>query len=256
MLTLPALQLEPAAGPWPLEQPIALRLPAFTLDEAAVTQDMARSIGAFVYREAGSSEELWNEQQGRWQPVPAALEALDALQPLPLSFQADADPAWQGTWIAIGLKDKAGAPRFAKAQGGTPRYRLRAFALLEHQGRRQRALGAPTGWVTFSSLADTQRFSVVMQPESAQECERARFVLKNAGLAAAGWLEVRAIGGRQEVEIVKCDANGAPLSSVLLADDGSIRLRPGGSARVVLDGDLEAQRVSYLDSGGSRVTLN
>lgn len=259
MLTLPALQLEPAAGPWPLEQPIALRLPAFTVEGEPVTQDMARSVGAFVYRDAGAGEELWNDKPGRWEPVPStpdAPDALDALQPLPLSFQADADPPWQGTWIAIGLKDKAGALRFAKAQGGTPRYRLRPFALLEHGGRRQRALGAPTGWVTFSSLADTQRFAVVLQPESAQESESARFVLRNAALAPAGWLEIRAAGGRQEVEIVKCDASGAPVSSVLLADDGSIRLRPGGSARIVLEGELEAQRVSYVRSDGSRVTLN
>ncbi|MEJ8837997.1 hypothetical protein [Ramlibacter sp. AN1133] len=256
MLTLPALQLEPAAGPWPLEQPIELRLPAFTLDGQAVTQDMARSVGAFVYREAGGGEELWNEKPGRWEPAPGTLDALDALQPLPLAFQAEADPPWQGTWIAIGLKDQAGAARFAKSQGGNPRYRLRPFALLEHQGQRQRALGAPTGWVTFSALADTQRFAVAMQPESAQECESARFVLKNAALAAAGWLEVRASSGRQEVEIVKCDANGAPVSSVLLADDGSIRLRPGGSARIVLDGELEAQRVSYVRNDGSRITLN
>lgn len=256
MLTLPALQLEPATGPWPLEQPVELRLPAFTLDEEPVTQDMARSVGAFVYRESGGSEELWNEKPGRWEPVPPALDALDALQPLPLSFQADADPPWQGTWIAIGLKDQSGASRFAKASDGTPRYRLRPFALLEREGRRERALGEPTAWVSFSSLADSQRFAVVMAPESAQEAESARFVLKNAALAPAGWLEVRASGGRQEVEIVKCNANGAPLSSVLLADDGSIRLRPGGSARVVLDGDLEAQRVSYLAGNGSRVTLN
>jgi hypothetical protein len=256
MLTLPALQLEPAAGPWPLEQPVELRLPAFTLDGAAVTQDMVRSIGAFAYRQAGGGEELWNEQQARWQPAPAAADALDALLPVPLSFKADADPPWQGTWIAIGLKDQAGALRFVKASGGMPRYRLRPFALLEREGRRERALGEPTGWVSFSSLADSQRFSVAIDPDSAQEAESARFVLKNAALAPAGWLEVRASGGRQEVEIVKCNANGAPVSSVLLADDGSIRLRPGGSAPIVLDGDLEAQHVSYLAGNGSRVTLN
>jgi hypothetical protein len=59
-----------------------------------------------------------------------------------------------------------------------------------------------------------------------------------------GWVEIRGTGG-QEVEIVKCDGGGNPLSSVLLADDGSIHLRPAAGRDIVLDGNLAARRVRY-----------
>jgi hypothetical protein len=257
-ITVPALQLVPAAGPWPLEQPVQFTLPNFAFSDGAPVDEAAvRKLGAFVLRVDGA-EQVWNEQAQAWQAPPNDEAGWEALTPVALSYKKpakDGEAPWQGTWVATGLKDGSGANRYAKAAGGAPRYRLRPFALLQHAGRRHRGLGAPSAEVSFSSLEDSQRFTVAMEPKSAQDCERARFVLKNASLAEAGWVEIRTQGGRQEVEVVKCDAGGNPVSSVLLADDGNIVLRPASGGRIVIDGELEARRYTRVDAAGGRVEV-
>lgn len=255
-ITVSALALDPPAGPWPIEQPIELKLAAPVFDDgAAVTDAESRKLGAFVLRVDGGGERVWDEKAKAWVAVPADAAGWEALDPVPLSYAADRDPPWQGSLVASGMKDGSGADRFAVAAGGGPAYRLRPFVLAEHGGRRYRGLGAPSADIAFTTIADKQRFTIAMEPKSPQDCERARFVLKNGALADAGWFEIRSTSGRQEVEIVKCDAGGAAVASVLLADDGNIVLRPGGGGRIVIDGELEARRFTRLQADGSRLDV-
>jgi hypothetical protein len=151
--------------------------------------------------------------------------------------------------IAIGQKDKAGNARFDTAAGGEPRYRLRAYGKFKRDGVDHAGLSDPSPELAFVSGAESQRFSVKMEPEDPQSTVRVRIELKNAALVPAGYLEIRTIGG-QEVEIVNCDASGAALAAVLLAADGSIHLQPASGKKIVLAGDLEAQRIRYQPSGG------
>lgn len=239
---VPVLEHDPPGAVAELEQPVNVKLPAFTLPGGAtVTQADVKKLGAFVYRRIGSGEEIWNETTQAWQAPPADPSALT---PVPLQFKDGEALPWQGLLVAAGQKDKAGADRFDKTAGGDPRYVLRATAELTHGGETFAGLSAPTEELRFVSAADNQRFGVELEPPKARDARRARMQLRNASRTPIGWLEIRTEGGR-EVEIVKCDDGGNPLSSVLLADDGSIHLRPAAGREIVLDGDLRAKRVRY-----------
>lgn len=246
----PTLTGDPAGAAPEIEKPVAIKLPALhfgdgaNLGEADVTK-----IGAFVYRRGAGAEEIWDEQAQAWTAAPDDLGALAGKQPLPLQFKAGEPEPWAGTLVAPGLKDKSGAPRFARQVGGLPRYYLRAFVQATRDGAVHRGLGTPSMEIAFVSATDNQRFAVELEPSEAREATRVRLALKNSSRALAGWLEVRASGG-QEVEIVKCDAGGNAQSSLLLADDGSIRLRPAAGREIVLEGSLRAERVRYLNSAG------
>ena len=103
--------------------------------------------------------------------------------------------------------------------------------------------------------AEHHRFGVDLDPESPTDVSRVRLRLKNSSLQQAGYLEIRAAGG-QEVEIANCSTSGAVLARVTLSANGDIRLAPAPDRQIVLDGPLEAQRVSYLpQAGGVRQTL-
>ena len=152
------------------------------------------------------------------------------------------------------MKDKDGGDRFAKAAGSVPRYRLRAYARFNRADGDYAGLSAPSSDLAFVSAADTQRFKVDMQPDP-QQTEEVTLVLKNAGLAAAGYVKISTRGG-QVVEIGNLDASGAPLAMMRLAADGSILLQPAAGKKIVLAGDLEAQRIRYQPAaGGAPVDL-
>ena len=155
---------------------------------------------------------------------------------------------WQGTLIAIGQKDKDGHDRFAKASGSEPRYRLRAYARFTREGIDYAGLSEPSDPIAFVSGLEKQRFVVEMTPDEKQP-DTVVLALKNASLAKAGYLKISTPGG-QAIELASCDAAGNALAVVQLAADGSIRLRPAAGRKIVLEGDLEAQRIRYLPSGG------
>jgi hypothetical protein len=246
----PTLTGEPAGASPEIEKPLAIKLPALhfadgtSLGDADVTK-----IGAFIYRRRAGVDELWDEQAQVCMAAPGELDALASKQPLPLQFKSGEPEPWTGTLVALGLKDKSGAPRFGKQVGGLPRYFVRVFAQANKEGVVHRGLGQPSAEVAFESAIDNQRFAVELDPSEARDATRVRLALKNSNRALAGWLEVRASGG-QEVEIVKCDAGGNAQSSLLLADDGSIRLRPAAGREIVLEGTLRAERVRYLNAAG------
>jgi len=255
-LLKPDLVFDPPAGPPPLEKPVIVRLPAPQYpDNQPVPNGDVRTLGAFIYRGAVGSEEVWDEKNQTWATAPADAAALAALTPLPFA-PAEGEPApWKATLVAAGQKDKSGNPRFAKAVGGVPVYRLRAFAHAVRNGVEHRAVGAASSDVQFAGVAENHRFGVDLDPESPTDAGRARMRLKNSSLQQAGYIEIRAAGG-QEVEIASCGASGAVLARVTLSADGDIHLAPAPGRQIVLDGPLEAQRISYLpQAGGARQTL-
>ena len=253
-LTVPApqLQYEPAGPTAQLEKPVNVKLGALThADGQGATQAELKKIGAFVYRTptVGGSEEIWNEAEQAWKPAVTDVAALGALTPLALAFkEGDAQP-WQGMLVAAGQKDQAGAPRYAKAVNGAPVYRLRAFAQFSHAGVVAEGLSAPSADLGFISASENQRFKISFDTETADDCTLARIQLKNAGLVATGFIELRASG--PELEIAKCDGAGQALARVLLNAAGDIELRPAPGRRVIVQGDLEAEHIRYLPAGGA-----
>jgi hypothetical protein len=159
--------------------------------------------------------------------------------------------------VAMGAKDKDGNPRFGKVSDGAPRYHARTYARLAHAGVEVEALSEPSAELAFVSMAEKMRFALVLDPEKPEECERVRVQLKNASLVPAAYLELRA-GAAQEVEIANFAADGAPLASIVLVADGSIRLHPATGKKIVLEGELQAQRIKYVPytAGGDPVELS
>jgi hypothetical protein len=257
-LTVPEAQLvfDPPGGPPPLEKPVIVRAAAIRFpDGQDVTNDDVRTLGAFVYRGAPGSEEVWDEKARQWTAAPADASALAALKPLPLTA-ADGEPEpWKGTLVAAGQKDAAGNPQFAKAEAGSPVYRLRVFAHAVRDGVEHRALGGASPDLQFVSATENTRFAVTFDTGQATDATTARLLLKQGSLAPAGYLEIRATGG-QELELANCDSSGAVLARVTLAANGDIRLAPASGRNIVLDGPLEAGRITYQPhGGGARQTL-
>jgi hypothetical protein len=246
-LTLAAPELAWSGAAPQIEQPVELKLPAILFpDGVEATEADAQKVGAFVYRQGSGGEEIWNETEQAWTPPP---EALGALPPVALSYKAGDPFPWQGTLVAIGMKDKDGQDRFAKAAGGAPSYRLRAYASFRRDGAELSGLSPASDTLEFVSGAESQLFKVKMDPDDPQQTQEVTVLLKNAAQAAAGYLKISTKSG-QEVEIANCDASGTPLAVVRLAADGSINLQPATGKKVVIAGDLEAKQIRYLSSDG------
>lgn len=253
---VPQLVLDPPGGPPQLEKPITVHLGAIAYPDAtAVLPDHVRVVGALVSRGPAGSEEVWDEANQRWRLLPADAPALAALMPLPFSPPEAPGGPWQGTLVAVGQKDGAGADRFAKATGGMPVYRLRGVAAAVRDGVAYRGIGDPSPDLAFVSGAERQRFAVEFDTGQSSDAGRARLFLKNAALAPAGYLEIRATGG-QEVEIANCTPFGSVLARVTLTADGDIALVPAAGRSIVLGARLEAEQIEYQPGGGGpRQTL-
>jgi hypothetical protein len=170
---------------------------------------------------------------------------------------APASPAapWTGMLVAFGQKDANGGARFNAAANGAPVYRLRGVLQVARDGAVLSGVGGPSADILFASSAERQRFRITFDTQDAASARRARLYLQDAGLRQAGYVEIRASGGR-EVEIASCDASGGVRARVTLTDDGDIHLAPAAGRSIVLDGPLEAQRVRFQPAGGgSRQTL-
>jgi hypothetical protein len=251
-ITVPApqFQLDPPGSPPVLEKPLHVRVAAIRYpDGRELAQEDAQRIGAYVYRAAGGGEQVWHDGEQRWVAPPDDIGLLAVMPPLPLQFKAGDAMPWQGVLVAAGQKDRTGTARFAKAVSGSPRYRVRAFALARRDGVDYRGLGAASLDLEFASLADTQRFAVDLDTDDAQTCRRVRLMLKDAGLSEAGYVEIRAAAG-QEVEIANCAPGGAVRARIVLEESGDIRLEPASGRRIVLGGMLEAELIRYQPQGG------
>lgn len=246
-LAVPAPQLGwQDAGPPQIEQPVDVKLPALRFaDGVEATDAEMQKVGAYIYRRGSGGEEIWNEAEQRWAGAPSDPTALP---PLPFLYKKGDPLPWQGTLIAIGQKDKDGNDRFAKASGSEPRYCLRAYARFTRAGVDYAGLSQPSDEIAFVSALENQRFVVEMTPDEKRP-DTVVLALKNASLARAGYLKISTPGG-QALELASCDAAGNALAVVQLAADGSIHLKPAAGRKIVLEGDLEAQRIRYQPSGG------
>lgn len=257
-LTIPVPQLvfDPPGGPPQIEKPVTVRLdPVLYPDAQQVTANDMRVLGAFIYRGPLGGEDVWDDKGKSWTTAPATAAGLASMTPLPFTPATGESSPWKTTLVAAGQKDGSGKDRFAKAQGGNPKYRIRAYAHAVRNGVEYRALGSPSADLLFVSAADNARFTVMLDTGDASTATSARMLLKNGSLATAGYLEIRATSG-QEVEVANCTASGAVLARITLSSDGHIHLAPAAGSSIVLDGPLEAEQVTYQPSaGGGRQTL-
>jgi hypothetical protein len=249
MLTVPAPALASAAVS--IVKPMLLTVTDVRLTSGSVVAegDVAAA-GILVFRGAPGAAELWDETKKAWRSAPAD-EALKQAKPIVALFKPGASPAWQATFVTIGQKDSAGADAFGAAVNGAPSYFVRAVVKARRGGAEETALSPPSAPFRFVDPSANARFATQFDSPTTKsdEAHRVRMQLKGDGLQPAGYLEIRA-QPNFEVEIANCDAGGNVLAKVLLVASGEIRLTPAASARVVIDGDAETDRLLYAPAGG------
>lgn len=248
-LTVPAPTLPSAAVS--IVKPMLLTVTDVKLADGSVAADSDVAVaGVLVFRGAPGVADLWDEAQKTWRPAPAE-EVLKKTKPIVAVFKPGTAPAWQATLVAIGQKDSADADAFNAAVNGSPRYFVRAVVKAKRGGMEETALSPASASFTFVDPSVNARFATQFDTPTTKsdEAHRVRILLKGDGLQPAGYLEIRA-QPNFEVEIANCDAAGNVLAKVLLVASGEIRLTPAASARVVIDGDAETNRLLYAPVGG------
>jgi hypothetical protein len=194
--------------------------------------------------------ELWDQTSKAWRPA-LSDETLKQAKPIVAVFKPAASPAWQATFVAIGQKDSADVDAFSAAVNGSPGYFVRALVKAKRGGIEETALSPASAPFTFVDPNANARFTTQFDTPTTKsnEAHKVRMLLKGDGLQPAGYLEIRA-KPNFEVEIANCDPDGNVLAKVLLMASGEIRLTPAASARVVIDGDAETNRLLYAPAGG------
>jgi hypothetical protein len=246
VLPPPALAWPGGGARAPIEQPVEMSLAALVLPGGGVpAADAVRSIGVFVHRADGA---WWNGSEQRWTPPPAGVDALAEHQPLAMSNQPGQTPAWTGTLAAAGQQDADGAPRFAAVQDGGIGYRLRLYARVEHEGVVFAGQSAPAPDLLFARSVGNERFAITFDTDSAADATEATLRLADAGGVRTAFLRLRA--GARDLELASCDAAGAVRARIRLTGAGDIELTPAPGRRVLLQADVECERVRYRPAGG------
>lgn len=88
--------------------------------------------------------------------------------------------------------------------------------------------------------------------EGPSDCSEVRLRLRDSAGQTAGYLRM-ALSPR-EAELVNCNAAGQVLARVRLTAQGDIEIQPAPGRRVLVLGDLEAERIRYQPSGGGGKT--
>lgn len=246
-LTVPTPDLEyeqVAPGVAALEMPVAVAVGP-VIDDGGVPVGPAQllSHGLLVFRRQapGALSQVWDGDAKAWVDDPAP--DLADTSTSPLAHDAERSRPWHGIVVAAGGVDGLGEPQFTKAVSGYPSYTFRAW----FAGRSgATGLSSPSAPVTFAGVSD--RNLMVLGPAEGERPDRAteaRLLLRSQGLQVIGGLVVRRDGTGAEVTL--SNAAGA---SVVLKPDGSVELRPAASRPVVVAGDLDVGRVTYLPAGG------
>jgi hypothetical protein len=249
-----ALSIPPPTLPGtilPLMQPMNAVLTGLKYPDGSIVAAAEPSaIGVLVFRGSPGTAEVWDEGQRQWRAAPDEGDLLK-LKPLVAIANPGTPPSWTAMLVAVGQQDSMNAPVYSVASGGAPSYYLRAFAKAQRAGASEEGLSVPSPSFTFVDASAKARFTVQFDtpttlPDAATSvCLQ----LKNEALQPAGYFKIRTQPGF-EVEIANCDPGGNPLARVLLRANGEIHLSPGTGARVVLDGDLETNRILYAPAGG------
>lgn len=244
MLTVPAPSLAYdalAPGVAPLELPLTVGLTDVTDGPTVLDPAGLATFGLVTYRQlaAGALREVYVPTAKTWLPDAGP----DPATGQPLAFRVGNPQPWQGIVVAAGPTDGSGAPVFAHGAGGYPAY---SFAGVFATKAGERALGGTSASVSFGSVAD--RNLMVIGPADGEKPERAteaRLLLKSPALAVIGGLVVHRDSPGAEVTL--SNAAGA---SIVLRPDGSVEVRPAPGRGVLVAGDLEAERITYLPGGG------
>jgi len=252
VLTIPAptLAFEPQApGVAALELPLTVALGPVSRDGAVLEPQDLATFGLVSYRTLtpGSLPEVWGAAEKQWLPDPGQESPVAQ----PLAFLADQPQPWQGLIVAAGAVDAGGAPVFAPSgAGGFPSY---SFAGLFVTNGDEAGLSGSSPPVSFRSVSD--RNLMVLGPgdgEKPEQATQARIQLRSTSLAIIGGLVIdRASPG---AEVTLSNSAGA---SVVLRPDGTIELRPAAGRNVVVTGDMETERITYLPftGGGPKKNL-
>ena len=247
MTTVPAPVL--ASTTAPLAKPLTLRLIDVKFSDGTVAGEADVTLaGVLVFR--GSPAELWDEMRKTWRVAPGD-EELKSAKPLVAAFKAGGAPAWEATLVAVGQKDAADADVYKPAEAGTPTYFVRGLVKTTHAGVEETTLGAPSPTFTFVDESANKRFTTQFDTPTTKpdEAHKVRMQLKGDAMQAAGYLEIRA-QPNFEVEIANCDGGGNVLAKFLLVANGDIQLTPAAGAHVIVEGDIETNRILYAPSGG------
>lgn len=220
------------------ELPLIVGVGPVSADGLVLTPVELRTFSLVTYRRLApaSFAEVWDPSGSQW--LPEGSPVGDA----PLAHLPDQPVPWQGTVVAAAGEDASGQPQFTKAAGGYPAYTFRVlFATQE-----ETALSGPSAPVVFAGVAD--RNLMVLGPgegENPGNATEARLQLKNPGFQVIGGLVVHRDSPGAEVTL--SNAAGA---SVVLLPDGGVEVRPAPGQDVVVAGDLETERITYLPAGG------
>lgn len=247
MLTVPAPVLvydTSLPGVAELVKPITVGVGPVLADGVPLTPAKVTASALVIFRNVapGAPAEAWDVTELRWVTDPAAHPGVREQ-----SFwyvEEPGSPPWQQLVMAAGLLDSSGQPAFAPAVAGYPSYHFRAYFALPSQ--HEAASSAPSAPVVFVAAGD--RDLMVLGPgvgEKLPTATQARLQLKDPGRQVIGGVVIRRATPGAEVTV--SNLAGA---SVVLLPDGSIELRPALGQTVAVAGDLEADRVFALPSGG------
>lgn len=248
----PTFAFAPVAGTAyaPLERAVAVtvapvRFPdgsAMTADELVVAQAQLLRVST-----PGAPPELWDAAAGAWR-APGGAEA-QAVAGLPLVPPAADGAPWTGVLLALAVTSAAGAPQVVAATPFFPQYRLRGVFRARRGAIEAAGIGVESAPLAFASAEPPSRLVAELSPEPAT-ATRLRISLVDAGARPLGRLEIDASGATASLTLATFDSLGGALASLTLESDGTIRLAPAPGRKVVLAGDVEAERVRYLPSGG------
>lgn len=226
-----------------LEKPVDVLVGPVTSDGAVIGPEGLATFAYFVYRRAapGTALDIWDRATSSW--TSELVTDVDRL-PTQLAYQPGDPEPWRGIIVGAGGRDAAGQPQFERAVGGYPLYSVRAF--FESAYHAESFLTGPSENLAFVGGAD--RNLMVMGPgddEQLDAATEARLLLKDPALQTIGRL------------LIERDAPGATVTlgnaagaSVVLHPDGRIEITPAAGQRVVVEGDLETERITYLPAGG------
>jgi hypothetical protein len=231
-----------------IEKPVTVSGEAVNLNGSPVGVEALGIFGLLAYRRlsSGASLELWDDGAKGWIADPG--NTITEKQPIKLA-PGQPTPAWQAIVVGAGGKDAAGAPQFAKAVSGYPKYSFRTiFGLKDNPTFRSEE----TDSIIFGSASDKNL--VVMGAGDGEDLDKAtlaRLGLKNPSLQQIGIVLIERDGAGSKITIT--NASGA---NIVIRSDGGIELNPASGQVVKISSDIQVEKISYQPgAGGARQTL-
>jgi hypothetical protein len=254
-LTVPAPTLKYPAAPGiaALESLLEINCGAVTFaDGSPFVQSQQKSAGFLVYRQLATIIEIWDEAAQQWEPDPR--DNLLDLKLKAFAFKADRPDPWQGLIVPAGEKDAQKNPLFQATSITTNyAYFFRAVFVSNDKTGGIAGWSTPSASVQFSSLIDTIRAGINIKPQEIQDATEIELFLKDPGLKVIGSVKIISSGGTTEIEIANRDNLNNVQASIRLLANGDIVLRPIGTGKVRIEGQLETENILYLPTAAPPV---